>query len=289
MIDLKIEDVKKVVANNNYKKVIVLLPAGVMTQSIELSKVIPTPYFMSNPCYGACDVPMHLIEKFDADAIFNFAHSRPIKFPTYPKNVHFFEIQVIRDTSPFVPKFDNIGLIYVIQFKESYAKYKEFLELKGKTVVLGELPDFMATHPGQITGCDVGAAKKIIDKVDGFVVACDGFFHSNAVAVLGKPTYNWNGEKATAPKFPIAKLFISKKIGIITGTKPGQSYLKEANAVKTKLESQGKQVIMVIGDVITQEINNYDVEFWITATCPRMAEDEYLTPSAPVHEVLKYL
>ena len=289
MIDLKIDSVKKTIKEHGYKRVIVLLPAGVMAQSTKLADVIPEPYFMSNPCYGACDVPIPLIEKFGAEAIFNFAHSKPIKFPTYPKNVHFFEVQVVRDISPFVPDFDTVGLVYVIQFRESYLKYQAFLESKGKKVILGELPDFMATHKGQVTGCDVGAARKILDKVDGFVVACDGFFHANAVAALGKPTYNWNGELASAPKFPIAKLFVSKKIGIVTGTKPGQSYLKEANEVKTKLEAQGKHVIMVIGDVITQEINNYDVEFWITATCPRMAEDEYLSPSAPVHEVLKYL
>lgn len=289
MIDLKLDAVKKVVEDHGYRRVIVLLPAGVMASSAKLSEVIPEPLFMSNPCYGACDVPMHLLEKFKAEAIFNFAHSRPIKFPTYPENVHFFEIQVVRDVPPFIPFFDTVGLVYVIQFKEKYENYQKFLEEHGKKVILGELPDFMATYPGQVTGCDVGSARKILDKVDGFVVVCDGFFHANAVAALGKPTYNWNGELATAHKFPIARLFASNKIGIITGTKPGQSYQKEAEEVKKLLEAQGKHVIMVIGDVITQEINNFDVEFWITATCPRMAEDEYLSPSAPVNEVLKYL
>lgn len=289
MIDLKLDAVKKTVKDHGYKRVIVLLPAGVMASSSKLAGVIPEPLFMSNPCYGACDVPMHLLEKFKVDAIFNFAHSKPIKFPKYPKNVHFFEIQVVRDAPSFVPPFDTVGLVYVIQFRERYKKYLKFLEENGKKVILGELPDFMATHPGQVTGCDVGSARKIADQVDGFVVACDGFFHANAVAALKKPTYNWNGELATAPKFPIARLFASNKVGIITGTKPGQSYQKEAEEVKKILESQGKHVIMVIGDVITREINNFDVEFWITATCPRMAEDGYLSPSAPVHEVLKYL
>jgi diphthamide synthase subunit DPH2 len=51
----------------------------------------------------------------------------------------------------------------------------------------------------------------------------------------------------------------------------------------------GKEVIMVAGDVITLEINNFGVDFWVTAACPRLPEEDYLSPSAPVQEVLKYL
>ena len=93
MLDIKIDTVKKTVEANGYSRVIVLLPAGVMARVSELLDVVPEPVFLSNPCYGACDVPTHLLKKLKADAIFNFGHSRPKDIP-YPKNIHFFEIQV---------------------------------------------------------------------------------------------------------------------------------------------------------------------------------------------------
>ena len=223
-----------------------------------------------------------------ADAIFNFGHSRP-KGIKFPDNIHFFEIQVKDDIPDFVPEFERIGLVYVIQYKESIKKYAEKLKEAGKKVVLGGTPDFMATYESQVTGCDIGAARQIAEKVDGFVVACDGLFHANAVAALDKPTFNWFGETAEAPKFPMAALFAAKKVAILTGIKPGQNYQKEAEKAREKLEEMGKKVIMVAGDVLTPEINNFRVDFWITAACPRIPEDDFFSPSAPVQEVLKYL
>lgn len=288
MLDIKIDTVKKTISANGYKRVVVLLPAGVMARVSELLDVIPDPIFLSNPCFGACDVPTHLLKELKADAIFNFGHSRP-KDISYPKNVHFFEIQIRADIPSFVPELDRIGLVYVIQYKESVEKYAEFLKKSGKEVVMGVAPDFMATYDSQVTGCDVGAARGIVSGVDGFVVACDGLFHANAVATLGKPTFNWFGERAEAPKFPMAALFAGKKVGILMGIKPGQDYQKDAEIARKKLEEKGKEVIMIAADVLTPEINNFGVDFWVTAACPRIPEDDYLSPSAPVQEVLKYL
>jgi len=288
VLDLKIDTVKKVVETYGYKRVVVLLPAGVMARVSELLDVIPEPVFMSNPCYGACDVPTHLFKELKADAIFNFGHSRPLG-ANYPANVHFFEIQVVSEIPDFVPSFERVGIVYAIQYKESVGQYAEKLERAGKKVVLGAAPDFMATYDSQVTGCDVGAARRVAGKVDGFVVACDGLFHASAVAALGKPTFNWFGERASAPRFPMAALFAAKKIAILTGVKPGQNYHQEAEKARKKLEGMGKQVIMVAGDVLTPEINNFQVDFWITAACPRIPEDDYVSPAAPVQEVLKYL
>ena len=279
MIDLNLDEVKQIIKTHNYRRVLVLLPAGLMPMADKLE--IPEPTFFATPCYGACDVPLHLINQFDA--IFNFGHSNP---GGYPENVHFFETQVRVETPKFIPPFDKVGLVYIIQYKDMVEKYAKVLRKSGKEVIIGGKPDFMATHNGQVTGCDTGAAKSILDKVEGFVVAADGMFHAGAVAALGKQTFNWNGEKASPPKYPMAALFMAKRIGILIGTKPGQSFIKEAEEVRNRLERQGKQVLTVLGDTITLDIKNLPVDFWIVAACPRLAEDEHLTPAAPVKEVL---
>ena len=279
MIDLNPDEVRQVIREHSYRRVLVLLPAGLMPMADSLE--IPEPVFSAAPCYGACDVPLHLLNQFDA--IFNFGHSDP---GGYPKNVHFFEVQVIVDTPGFVPPFDKVGLVYIIQYRDAVEKYAGALRKLGKEVIMGGMPEFMATHSGQVTGCDVGAARSVFDKVDGFVVAADGLFHASAVAALGKQTFNWNGESADAPKYPLAALFTAERVGILIGTKPGQSFSREAEEVRRRLEGKGKKVLTVIGDTITLDIKNLPVDFWVVAACPRLAEDEHLIPAAPVREVL---
>lgn len=279
MIDINLDEVKQIIEKHRYRRVLVLLPAGLMPVADSLE--IPEPIFFATPCYGACDVPLHLLHQFDA--IFNFGHSNP---GGYPENVHFFEVQVRVELPEFIPPFDKVGLVYIIQYKDMVEKYAEVLRKSGKEVILGGKPEFMATYNGQVTGCDTRAAKSILDKIEGFVVAADGVFHAGAVAALGKQTFNWNGEEASAPKYPMAALFMAKRIGILIGTKPGQSFIKEAEEVRNKLERQGKQVLTVLGDTITLDVKNLPVDFWVVAACPRLAEDEHLSPAAPVKEVL---
>lgn len=272
------DEVRKVIEAHGYRRVLVLLPAGLMPKAEKVP--IPEPVFSAAPCYGACDVPLHMLK--DYDAIFNFGHSDPGGFPD---NVHFFEVQ-IDAKSRFVPPFKRVGLVYAVQYKEAVKEYARMLEGREREVVLGGNPGFMATHKGQVTGCDVGAARAILGQVDGFVVAADGVFHASAVAALGKPAYNWEGRKAGAPEYPLAALFASNTVGILVGAKPGQALWEDAEEAQKKLEDMGKEVLMVVGDTITADIRNLPVDFWVVAACPRMAEDDHLKPAAPVKEVL---
>jgi diphthamide synthase subunit DPH2 len=285
MIIFDRDAVKRTVSENGYRRVLVLLPAGMMPLAVEIAKLIPDPIFSSDPCFGACDVPLHVANEINADAVFNFGHSSPRSLK-FPDNVHFFEVSIDSPVSEFIPPLKKVGLVYSIQYKDKAEKYAEYLRENGKEVVMGGEPDFMAKYHGQVTGCDVGAAKKILKGVEGFVVVSDGVFHAEAVAALGKPAWNWNGEKASAPKYPMAALFAAKTVAVVLGTKPGQKYEEEAKTAVAKLKKMGKTVIFVAGDTITPEIANFQPDFWVIAACPRLVEDEFLRPSAPVAEVL---
>jgi diphthamide synthase subunit DPH2 len=288
MIVFDREAVKRTVSQNGYRRVLILLPAGMMPLAGEIAKLIPDPVFFSDPCFGACDVPLHVANELNADAVFNFGHSAPrgLKFPN---NVHFFEAYVDAPVSEFIPPLKRVGLVYSVQYKNKVEEYAKRLRENDREVVMGGEPDFMAKYIGQITGCDVGAAKKILGRVDGFVVVSDGVFHAEAVAALGKPVYNWTGEKASAPHYPMASLFAAKTVAVVLGTKPGQKYEEEAKTAIERLKKMGKTVIFVAGDTITPEIANFQPDFWVIAACPRLAEDEFLRPSAPVAEVLRHI
>ena len=278
------DEIKDIVREKGYRKIIVHLPAGVMPYAGYFRDCAPEVFFLADPCFGGCDVPLHYLEKLGAEAIFNIAHSKPL-FLKLPGNVHFIELQIKR-VPEFVPPCDRVGLVYVIQYREASKLYAKKLEKAGKEVVWGKGPGFMATHPAQVTGCDIEAARKIAGEVDCFVVCADGMFHASAVASLGKKTYNWYGEEAEPVKYPLALLSVAKKVGILLSIKPGQFYRDLAFKLKEELEKAGKEVIIVVGDTIGKEIANYQVDLWVVAACPRIAED---IGGIPATEALNYL
>ncbi|MBR9679533.1 MAG: hypothetical protein GOU99_00605 [Candidatus Altiarchaeota archaeon] len=280
-----IDKAKKIAERAGYKRVLVHLPAGLMDKWPKLNQLADDVLFWSDPCFGACDVPLYSLEILKADAIFSFGHSTAPSIE-YPKNIHIIEIYLNAKLPEFVPDFERIGLVYVIQYKQHLQEYKDFLESKQKIVVLGGKPDFMAKHTAQVTGCDIGAAQKIAKQVDGFVVMSDGSFHTKAVAELGKPVFNWLGEQAEKiKKNPTAMVIKAKKIGVLVSTKPGQFDIKNARKLAAKLKKSGKNVVLVVGNTVSSEITNFGVDLWINTACPRLVEDEFIKPALKSSEI----
>lgn len=282
---IPVEQVKALIEKHGYQQVLFHLPAGLMPKWADLAQLASQTYFSADPCFGACDVPLHILEKIGADAIITFGHSKPPGL-TYPSNVHFIEVSLSFEPS-FVPPFQKVGLVYVIQYREAAQAYARQLKKAGKQVIWGGKPGFMATHPAQVTGCDVSAAQAILDQVDAFVVCSDGAFHAQAVAELGKPTFNWLGEFVEPPRYPVALLSTAETIGVLVSTKKGQFNLKGALEAQQKLEDLGKQVFLAVGDTLTPEIDNFQPDFWVVTACPRIAQDR--PKSAPLEAVNTYI
>jgi len=282
---IPLDEVRRTVDRHGYRRVLFHLPAGLMCEWQSLSGLVPEPLFVAEPCFGACDVPFFLLEKFKADAIFAFGHSKPVSLKL-PGNIHFFEVAMDFDAS-FIPPFKRVGLVYAIQYKKAAGKYAGRLQKAGRQVVMGGRPGFMATYKGQVTGCDIEAARSVLDEVDGFVVCSDGLFHAQAVAVLGKPVFNWQGEPAEPPKYPVALLSTAKTVGILMSSKIGQFDLAGAEKLRKRLEELGKSVVMVAGDMVTDEIENFKVDFWVVTACPRIAQDR--PKSAPLASANAYI
>ena len=263
--------IKKTVERYGYRKVVIHLPSGLMKYWEKLRDCSREVFFLSDPCFGGCDVPLHYLKALKADAIFNIGHSKP-PFLQLPSNVHFIEVQ-LKFEPTFIPSCTRVGIVYVIHYRDAALRYAEQLRKMGKEVFMGGKPGFMGRYNGQITGCDVEAARKVVDKVDCFVVCADGKFHAEAVAGLGKPTYNWLGEKVKARRYPLPMLSTAEKVGIILSIKPGQFFMEIAERLRREMEGRGKKVIVVVGDTITGEVENYKVDLWISAACPRIAEN----------------
>lgn len=184
---------------------------------------------------------------------------------------------VIEKSLKLLPK--RIGLVTTAQHKHKLKQIKEMIDKSGKGAVIG----------GQILGCDVQSAKRIVNKVDGFLYIGSGEFHPLGVALeTGKRVIIANplsGQVSQIKKEDVEKykkrqkgallrFLSSKEIGILVSLKPGQERLKKALELKKKLKN--KRCYIFIADTINPaEFENFPfIECWVNTACPRFADNK---------------
>lgn len=179
---------------------------------------------------------------------------------------------------------EKVCLLHTIQFRPFAGDLKRELEKQGKRVFFGK--GHKAGYPGQVLGCDAGAAILYIDKADCFLLAGSGKWHAERIALsLPKPKpffilTSRGVEKVDYAKLKksrqalLARFHFAEKIGIIASTKPGQQNLDASLNLKEKLEKKGKKVFIFVSDMINPaEFENFKVDFWINTACPGLAFD----------------
>lgn len=124
----------------------------------------------------------------------------------------------------------------------------------------------------KILGCDT---KNITGKKD-FLFIGSGEFHPLALAKFKKNVTIYNPTTNKIKKFnytpylkrqkgKLAKFLMSKKIGILVSTKPGQYNLKIAQ----KLSKRYKAKIFITDEI--RDLENFpEIEFWVNTACPRI-------------------
>ena len=55
---LPVDEVKQIIAKQGYRSVVFHLPAGLMPHWEQLAALAPNAFFVSDPCFGGCDVPL---------------------------------------------------------------------------------------------------------------------------------------------------------------------------------------------------------------------------------------
>lgn len=151
----------------------------------------------------------------------------------------------------------------------------------------------------QILGCDAyhdSYKEDIISVCDMLLYIGDGLFHPKAVllsqaykknmkdlilwdpvnedmTIIGKETIIKQLKKMKAN---IAKYLMSKTVGIMVTTKPGQQYFDNALKLKKKLEEQGKEAYIFLDSTFeTTYYENYTfIDSWVNTACPRIGFDD---------------
>jgi len=186
---------------------------------------------------------------------------------------------------------EKIGLITTVQHLHKIKEVKEFLKKNMKKVIMG----------GQILGCNLKNAERIMNKVDCFLYIGTGRFHpfgallhtkkriicadplTNSVTMIDEKYF-----EAVEKNRRIAymKFLHADNIGVIISTKPGQFNLANARSLEKKYKDKNFYYF-VCDSINLEELDNFPfIQCWINTACPRI-EDDFENSKKPIINLIE--
>lgn len=269
----------------------VQLPDGLKRRAIEICEKFEDVILSGESCFGACDIDLNLLK--DVDVLYHYAHTKLVDI----ERVVYVPFYIDYDPKKIVEKIKRINerkvaLISVAQYCHKLPDLKKMLENEGFFVELkkgGSRVELL----GQILGCDYSALRDT--RAEAIIFIGDGLFHARgAVLYTGKRVYainplnlemiEINAQDFTKERyFLISKCVGLKNLGIIVSTKPGQKRLKLAEKIREKAKEHGlKALIVYMGEIIPEKLENLPFDFYVNTACPRISYDDYKRFKVPI-------
>ena len=280
------------------RKVIIKLPEGFINYSSKISDFLKEngieAIIYAEPFYGACDFT-HI---YDYKTIVIGEAEMPYLKKFY-KNIEFIEAKYDYDVSFLENAIsltgNKIGLASITPFIHKINDAKNFLEGKGKKIFIGK-KSRRTKYDGQILGCDFSSASSIAANVNDFIFIGDGFFHAIGLSIvtnknvwianpISKEIKNAEEMKKKIVKqryAVISKAMDAKNFGIIIGEKIGQRRIKLAEEMKKLAEKNGFNATFIMANNITNYIDYFNFDAYVSTACPRVAIDDALNFKKPV-------
>ncbi len=291
VIEQMIKDVKK----NGARKIYLQAPEGLKTRVQEFSDSLEKEgievIISCEPCWGACDIKDHEARMLGCDLLVHIGHTDfgvkpelPVMYVPYM--LEYDPIPVLKKEWNKISNFKSFNLVSTSQHIGCLDKVKEFLESKGKEVVLSK--PSISKQSGQVLGCDQTAA---LGDGECVLFVGSGRFHPLGIVYkTEKPVFVLSTDKNEIVDFSpererwlrikfaqIEKAKEAKNFGIVVSSKPGQMYIKQAEALKKKLEKAGKKAWILVMDFITKEkLMGLKLDALVNCSCPRLDEDYHL-------------
>ena len=277
-------------------KILLQFPEGLKQYALEYSKKLESEgnevYVSAEPSFGACDLAIDEAKRIGAEKLVHFGHA---EFKRVDFNVEYVEYQInasldlLPESLNVLKQYRRICLLTTIQHVQQLQEIKAFYERNGKEVVLNK-PNGFAKHEGQILGCDVGNVPLLDRQVDAFVYFGGGLFHPlGALLQTTKPFFvidPFQGkieridylrkEEDHKKKARIARSSESNRFGILVSTKIGQYNLALAKLLKSKIESEGMQAIILVANTFDfDSLNNMlEIDAFVNTACPRLVTED---------------
>jgi 2-(3-amino-3-carboxypropyl)histidine synthase len=184
-------------------------------------------------------------------------------------------------------KFKRVGLLTTVQHIGYLKKVARLIHSHDIKPVIGN-PSFRAKYPGQLLGCDLGCARSIAPRVDGYLYLGSGRFHPlGAALATGKKVLSLDFSTGRLADLTNVKDFLlarrkmifkaagGEKFGVVSSTKLGQARLRLAADLLTELKRHGRKGELIIVDEFNPEnIGDFDFDALICAACPRIPIDD---------------
>ncbi|MDR0767802.1 MAG: diphthamide biosynthesis enzyme Dph2 [Methanosarcinales archaeon] len=307
------DEIQKISKEKNCGEIVIGLqfPEGLKKHALDIASQIEreadaSVYISADPCFGACDLDMRLLEK--SDLFFHFGHAE-LKQENIGNKVRFIEARSKVDVSdavkaaiPLLPE-QTIGLVTTVQHVHQLENARRILEAAGKTVIIGD-GDKRIAYPGQILGCNFSAALFGSEK-DGALFESEkcgallyigsGQFHPIGAALSSKKrvvcadpftseVFELNDRKFLMQRSAVIGNAADAEIFcILVSTKNGQYRRVLAESIKSKAESCGKQAFILYMDLVTpDQMLSFKADAFVNTACPRLAIDDSGRYPAPV-------
>ncbi|MGW8288824.1 MAG: diphthamide biosynthesis enzyme Dph2 [Candidatus Bathyarchaeia archaeon] len=313
--DLEETRLKEEIKKRKPKIVFLQLPEGLKPVAPRLASIVEEagalPIVSSDPCYGACDLPISEAKLLDADLIIHYGHS-PMTLNTELPVVYVVakaKISIkkaLTKTLPFLESWNKIGLVTTVQHVHQLDEAKKMLEAAGKTVFVGNADS--TKHPGQVIGCDFGNAQSVSEDVEAFLFVGGGRFHAMGVALAtGKPTIiadpyeelvysiHDDARRVIMQRWGnISEAKEAKSFGVLISLKSGQMHLRAALEIKEKLERhERKATLLALREVTPSVLMQFPtLDAFVNTACPRISLDDapnYGKPLLYLNETLVLL
>ena len=287
--------------SNGIKRVLVQLPEGLKAKSLEIADLLEKngidAVISLETTYGACDLRDDEALRLKCDVILHLAHNE-FGFEWLKSKVPVFYVEWpsekdgkdgMRKIEEVLKDFENIGVVYSIQYKKAFEYVVEFLKNRGKKVLFGGV--------GQIIGCNFSSALSVEKDVETFLVISSGKFHALGLALkTSKPVFVFDVEANEVYKIDTSKYLKikawnkkifeeSKNVGLLVSWKKGQ--IKDFEIVKKKIESLGKKVYVLAFDELKESIlEGLKLGCLVNLACPRISTDDLERYKIPIIDYL---
>jgi len=298
--DFQIDRIISIVRDSDAKIVGLQFPEGFKRRSPGIAARVEeetgTGVIISgNPCFGACDLDVALLDR--VDIMFHFGHAQ-LDDNTLSSKVYFIETRSNASISEVVEKAipelrgQKIGLITTVQHVHKLEDACRILEADGKECVIGT-GDSKIAYPGQVLGCNFSAARS--EECDEYLYIGSGEFHPLGVSLstgkrvlVADPFVNEIREVDPSRILKQRSVVIAKSLdanvfGIVVSSKPGQERLELAGRLKDIALKNGKQAHILSMDLVTpDQLLQFKVDAFVNTACPRLAIDEVGRFHAPM-------
>jgi len=246
-----------------------------------------------DPCYGACDVDMALID--EVDLMLHLGHA---ELDEGPQKVIFLEARMPQDLRDAVERAvpllrsGKIGITTTIQHVHKLNHVLDVLKGHGIEGIIGKTGGRIK-YPGQVLGCCYSTARDL--DVREYLFIGTGMFHPLGIAlstgkrvVAADPVTGEVSEIDTEPMLrrrfgAIARAMDSRRFAVLVSKKHGQRRMKLARRLKELGEARGKEMFLVYLDNIEPDrLLNLGAEAAISTACPRIALDDAAKYKIPV-------